>query len=390
MMISTKILGLAFAVSISVGPVLADDAPASGDSLPPGMPSSYTPGSTVSTGTYGQNLLPEGNPLSGLFTPQPQFPTAQTQMNQSDPSIPGQFSGNPLGGLFTYQNPSPDPNKPAGQTNNMLQGLFTGQSPFPTAQTPTNPQPQAKYAVEGFGQPSLDALKKDHIPFKVDDPNAPKDPNDYPGRLPDPKPADAAVADKKDGKDKDAKTADKNDKDAKDKDGKDKDTKTADKDKDAKTADKDKDAKAGDKAKDATTADKDKDGKTADADAKPGESKDKDKEQAAAKPSGPYNALKDALVLLNAGQGQQAVQVLAPFLKEHPTNAEAHYIAAVAFVMLRDMNMAAAEYRVVLHLVPATQLASLAVEGLKKIGMPAVTKQDNPAAQLPPLRQGNR
>jgi hypothetical protein len=361
-----KILLLAAALSISVGPALAQDASTSttpAAAPPAGLPADYSPGATVSTGTNGQPLLPEGNPLSGLFTPQPQYPTAQTQANpQAD--VPDKYSANPVGGLFNVSAPA-DANKPPETTNNMLQGLLTGQTPFQTPQSQTNPNPQGQYTVPGWGQPKLDDLKKADIPFKIDD-GSPKDPNDYPDRIPDPKPAAATDGkDKKDAAAKDDKDKDK--KDAKDKDGKDKDKSKDDKDKTATDADKDKDAD-----------------KTADADKDAKDKEDKGKE--AAKPAGPYNVLKDAIALMNGGRTQQALIVLAAALKQNPLNAEAHYLAAVGCVQMRDYKMAADEYRVVLRLVPATQLASLAVEGLKKIGMPALPK-DAPAPKYPALRQ---
>jgi hypothetical protein len=370
-----NILLLAVALSISVGPALAQDAAA--PPPPAGLPSDYSAGSTVSTGAGGQPLLPEGNPLSGLFTPQPQYPTPQSQANpQAD--VPDKYSANPIGGLFNVSAPK-DANAPPGGTNNMLQNLLTGQNPYqtPQAQQNQNPQPQAQYVVPGFGQAKLDELQKAGIQYKVND-GAPKDPNDYPDRIPDPKPAADAGAEKKDAtaaKDKDSKSdkdgKDKTAKDGKDKDGKDKDKSKDDKDK---TADKDKDGK---------DADKD---KTADAD-KEKDAKDKDKE--AQKPAGPYNALKDAIALMNGGRTEQALAVLAAALKQNPLNAEGHYLAAVGFVTMRDYKMAADEYRLVLRLVPATQLASLAVEGLKKIGAPAVLK-DAPSPKYPALRQSTK
>jgi hypothetical protein len=244
--------------------------------------------------------------------------------------------------------------------------LFTGQNPFQTPQAQQNPDPQAKYAAPGFGQPKLEDLQKQGIPFKVSDPNGAKDPNDYEGRVPDPKPAAPADA-KKDtaAKDKDKDAKDKDGKSAKDKDGKDKDAK----DKDGKS----KDGKA--------DADADKDKEKAEA--------EKAKEKEAAKPVGPYNPLKDAIALMSGGRTEQALTVLADVLKKNPANAEAHYLAGIGWVTMRNYPMAAEEYRVVLRLVPATQLASLAVEGLKKIGAPAITK-DTPSPKLPPLRQSPR
>lgn len=359
-----NILLIALGLTISAGPAFAQD---SSSSTPPpaGLPSDYTPGSTVTTGTGGQSLLPEGNPLQGLFTPQPQFPTAQTQQNPQ-PNVPENFGKEGgFGGLFNISGGAA-PNPQSG-TNNVLQGLFTGQNPFQTPQATQNPQPQAQFATPGYGQAKFSDLEKAGIQFKVG-PNT--DPNDYEGRVPDPKPAtpEPAAAAKKD-----VPAATKDAKDAKGDKDKDKDKDKAAKDKDGKS-DADKDGK-----------DKDKDAK-ADADK---DAKDKDKDKEALKPAGPYNPLKDAISLMQGGKTEQALYVLAEVLKKNPANAEAHYLAGIGWVNLRNYKMAADEYRVVLRLVPATQLAALAIEGLKKIGEPAITK-DTPPTKLPPLRQNPR
>jgi hypothetical protein len=368
-MLHRNIVLLAVSLAIAA-PAVAQDA--SAPAPPAGMPSDWTPGSAVTTGTYGQPLLPEGNPLSNLFTPQPQYPTPQTQQN-GPPPIPNDKITNPLGGLFTEQTQRGVAATPQQGTNNLIQGVFTGQNPFQTPQTPQNESGVSQYALPGYGQPKMEELEKAGIKFNVEDPNAPKDPYAY-EKLPDPKPADDA-ADKKDKEKTDAAVKDK-DKDAKDKDKDDKDKK-----KDGE-GDKDKDKKAdGDKDKD-----KDKD-TTADADADK-DKKDKDKDETPVV-TGPYNPLRDAMSLINGGQSPAAIAVLAKVLKQNPGNAEAHYLAAVAWVYQREYEKAAAEYRTVLSLVPATQLAGLAVEGLKKIGQPAVLP-NTPATKLPPLRQNSR
>jgi hypothetical protein len=55
-------------------------------------------------------------------------------------------------------------------------------------------------------------------------------------------------------------------------------------------------------------------------------------------------------------------------------------------VTLRDYNRAADEYRMVLQLVPTSPLAQRAIDGLKKIGMPATLSSVLPG-KLPTLRQ---
>jgi hypothetical protein len=89
---------------------------------------------------------PETNPLQGLFTPQPQYPTPQTIMNP-DPVQP-QGAKNQLQGMFTpqpqYVDPqtimNPNPAQPQGEPN-PLKGLFTPQPQYVTPQTIINPDP---------------------------------------------------------------------------------------------------------------------------------------------------------------------------------------------------------------------------------------------------------
>lgn len=195
----------------------------------------------------------------------------------------------------------------------------------------------------------------------------------------------------KDGKDKNSKDKDK-DKDNKDKTAnkdkngdKDKDKdKTADKDKDKKeSADKDKTAASDkDKEKDRDTAAADKD-KTADSDSVKDKQTEKEKEEAAKLAKQPYNPLRDAVFLLNTKQYAAAFQLIGGVISKQPRNAEAHYVAAVILVGMRDYALAANEYNLVLQLVPGSELSRLAIAGLKKINEPVRM----PKIKLPPLRQ---
>lgn len=89
---------------------------------------------------------PETNPLQGLFTPQPQYPTPQTIMNPDPVQPPG--TRNQLQGMFTPQPQYVDPQtimnpnaaQPAGEPN-PLKGLFTPQPQYLTPQTILNPDP---------------------------------------------------------------------------------------------------------------------------------------------------------------------------------------------------------------------------------------------------------
>lgn len=359
--------------------------------LPPDLPA----GETVTTGAYGQPLLPEGNPLTGLFTPQPQYQTPQTKMNDS-PTPAGET--NPIGKLFTYQNPNPEA-PPAG-TNNMLQGAFTAQPQFATPQSQVNPEPQAKFALPGYGQARFDEMAKFGVPFKVPgtDIGSPGAPPTGPGTGGVQVGVQPSASGRAAGADKDNDNLAARDKAAggdkepsKDKDRKDASKVAAtDGDKMGDSAAKDKDA-AGAKDKTADAA-KNNDGaaakdKTADKDKDKDKEKDKEtaKEDEKPKNLGPYNPLKDAIFFLNNGQYKEAVGIISVVLAKNPASAEAHYIAAVCFVGLRDFNMAAEEYRLVLRLVPTTTLAQMSIEGLKKIRMP-VTMSSVLPGKLPPLR----
>jgi len=349
---------------------------------PANLPADLPAGGTVTTGAYGQPLLPEGNPLTGLFTPQPQYVTPQTKMNDV-PVAAGE--ANPIGKLFTYQNPKIE--APPGETNNMLQGAFTGQPQFATPQSQINPEPQAKFAIPGYGQANFEDLAKSGVPFKV--PGTDIGSEGAPGIIVPGSAGSPAVGAQQPANgsavpaDKDTVAAkgkavadDKNP--SKDKDSNDDSTKTAGKDGDKAS---DKTAKDADASKDKTANAEDKDKKeVADKD------KDTAKEEEKPKNLGPYSPLKDAIFFLNNGQYQQAVGIISLVLAKNPASAEAHYIAAVCFVGLRDFKMAADEYRLVLRLVPTTPLAQMSIEGLKKIRMP-VTMSSVLPGKLPPLRE---
>lgn len=95
------------------------------------------------------NAQDASNPLEGLFTPQPQYPTPQTIMNPEPVPLPGQ--DNPIRAMFTPQPQYPTPQtimnpqaeQPPGQTN-PLNALFTPQPQYPTPQTIMNPEPVPK------------------------------------------------------------------------------------------------------------------------------------------------------------------------------------------------------------------------------------------------------
>ncbi len=384
-----NVLMLALTVLLSATPAFSQgaDSGSSGTDAtaapppPANLPAGLPEGGTVTTAANGQPLLPEGNPLTGLFTPQPQYVTPQSQMN-SVQVAPG--DKNPIGKVFSSQGPITQ-EAPTG-TNNMLQGAFTGQPQFATPQSQVNPEPQAKFAIPGYGQADFADMAKAGVPFSVPgtdigSPGRPPAPG-APGADAQPSAVDkngaAGANEKTSSKDKDGKDATK----ASGKDGDKAGDKTTAKDKDAAAA-KDKD---GDAAKDKAADGEDKDKKEA-ADKEKKEAADKEaaKEAEKLKQLGPYNPVKDAIFFLNAGQYKEALGIISTVLAKTPTNADAHYIAAVCFVGLRDFNMAADEYRLVLRLVPTTPLAQMSIDGLKKIRMP-VTMSSVLPGKLPPLR----
>jgi Flp pilus assembly protein TadD len=61
------------------------------------------------------------------------------------------------------------------------------------------------------------------------------------------------------------------------------------------------------------------------------------------------------------------LQTLNSIIATAPNNAEAHYIKAVAYVMLRQYIEAANEYKTVLRLLPGSPLAAKAEAGLKNL-----------------------
>lgn len=333
---------------------------------------------------------PEGNPLEGLFTPQPQYPTPQSQANPQ-PFVPQGNEENPIKALFNIQPQFPTPQNPGyatpeapKNTENHLQGFFTGQPQYVTPQTPVNPQPVPKFLIPGFNTPG--GVWKPGMPLpgeKKDSAQAQKEggANSAAGAV-------AGADNEKTGKDADGK-----DKSGKDKNGADKD-KVAKDGKDSKDAKDKNDKDKADKEKSAAddkekkdkgeVADKDgdkKDGDKKDSDDKNADAKDSDKKEAKVEPTLPYHPLREAIFLMNTGEYARSIAAIDAILKEQPHNAEAHYLKAVVLVAQRQYKSAGDEYRKVFALVPGTPLAGLAAEGLKKIGGPL---PDMP--KLPPLQ----
>ena len=204
---------------------------------------------------------PKTNPLAGLFTPQPQFPTPHSHDNPT-PSVSG---ANPLGSLFNVQPQYPNaqsqgyatPQTPNGA--NPLAGFMTGQPRSITPQTILNPDPKPR----------------------LDGPYGTEKKADEAAKPADTKPTEDAAKDK-DAKDKD--------------DDKDKDDKDKDKDKEAKD-EKEKKEKEEKEAKEA-----------------------KEKQEKEARETA-YNPMRDAIYQLNSGNYGEALQTLTGILKQQPGNA---------------------------------------------------------------------
>lgn len=76
----------------------------------------------------------------------------------------------------------------------------------------------------------------------------------------------------------------------------------------------------------------------------------------------------DVLFELSTGNYSSSVEKLDKILSKEPKNATAHYLKAIALVKLRNYTAAQTEYKLVLQLVPNTELAKKADAGLSKIG----------------------
>lgn len=251
-----------------------------------------------------------GNPLEGLFTPQPQYPKSHSILNpEATPPAPGEL--NPLKGLFTpqpqYPTPqtlvNPDGRPPDGEVNH-LTGLFTPVNQWATPRTLLNPQSEPRHLIPErqflWGQPEhRDALYREHhLNTYGKDVLIPSAKEQVKPRL---GPTDASSSAKK-----------------------------------SKDLDNTKRPKLFFESH-------------------------KSKE----KPSSPIS---EALFLIACSKYDLGLKAVDKILAMHPDDAQAHYVKAIALVKLRRYKDAAAEYRSVLRLQPTVHLGNLARKGLKKIG----------------------
>lgn len=80
-----------------------------------------------------------------------------------------------------------------------------------------------------------------------------------------------------------------------------------------------------------------------------------------------YDPLKEALFDLHSKEYEKCFNTLNKILLENPNNPSARYVRGVAYVLTRQYAKAADDYRQVLRLLPGSELANRASEGLKKI-----------------------
>lgn len=85
-------------------------------------------------------------------------------------------------------------------------------------------------------------------------------------------------------------------------------------------------------------------------------------------PAKPANTpLKKALAQIMLGKYDAGLTILNAYIEKNDKDAQAHYLKAVALVMLRQFSLARKEYGLVLKLSPGGELARRAEEGLKKL-----------------------
>ncbi len=254
--------------------------------------------------------VPRGNPLEGLFTPQPQYPKSHSLLNpEATPPPPGEL--NPLKGLFTPQpqyitpqtlrNPYGQP--PDGEVNH-LTGLFTPTNQWATPRTLLNPQSEPRHLIPerqflwGQSEEQAALYRQHNLNTYAREQVVPPKEQSKPG---------LGTTDT------------------------------------------------------GSSATKKKDGAIAKRPKLFTESHRSQEQQQ----SSPLNQAK---FLIASSKYDLGLQLIDRILIEHPDDAQAHYLKAVALVKLRRYKDAATEYKTVLTLQPKDHLGNLARQGLKKLG----------------------
>lgn len=297
--------------------------------------------------------VPRGNPLQDLFTPQPQYPTAQSQANPQ-PAAPTAGELNPLKGLFTpqpqYQTPqatrNPDGQPPDGEVNH-FKGFFTPANQWATPQTVLNPDAVPRNLIPerqllwGTDEEKAALIRQHNLnTFGTEQP-----PQAVPSR---PGPGHAALEEQ-------GKT-------------------TAPKGKAATTAQKEKitpgqkqKPTAANKQVAKSTASAPEQGKAAEAEGQPAAIAAP--KTASSTPGAQPSRLREALSLIASAQYEKSVELLDHVLSDKHDDAQAHYLKAVALVKMHRYKDAAAEYKDVMRLAPSDKIGALAHDGLAKIGL---------------------
>jgi hypothetical protein len=279
-----------------------------------------------------------GNPLEKLFTPPNQWSTPQTVLNPQPPAPdPGEL--NPLRNLFTpmvqwstpqtLQNPQAGP--PDGEVSH-LKNVFTPPNQWSTPQTVLNPQavPPSLVPERELLWGSDDRRNELLLEHRANTLGSASSP---PAVL-----APGAVAEQT--------------------------QKSAAQPKKAQSA-----AKSASKAPDSTkTSSKE----SAIVPAEPSKNGLTVPPPPVSQPAGGAKAdspLKMSLSLMRSGDNERSLQLLNQIIGQHPADASARYLKAVALVRMKQYKAAAEEYNEVIRLSPGTRLSTYAREGLTKIGL---------------------
>jgi hypothetical protein len=311
---------------------------------------SIAPSIDTNVGSGSGLNVERGNPLLHLFTPPPQWPTAQTLWPEQ-PKMPEAGETNPLKGLFTPQPqymtpqalPNPEGHPPDGEVNH-LKGFFTPENQWATPQTELNPEERPHHYVPErqvlWGTPEeREALIREH------------NRNTYGSEVPplevQPKAPQAVAQNKQANARGNARAG----------------AKTAAGSQGQAGAQKDAQGKVAGNVGAITAAQPSTLGVV------PGQKPlVNGKPELSPVDKAAQQELRGALDQLKGGRYQDSVNACDQVLQLRPENAQAHYIKAVALVNLRQFKEAANQYNEVMRLAqPGDKLMDLARVGLAKI-----------------------
>jgi hypothetical protein len=298
------------------------------------LPGTAQEAPTVDSGNPVLNV-PRGNPLQGLFTPQPQYPHAQSLLNpEPTPPAPGEL--NPLKGLFTPQPQfvtpqalkNPDGQPQDGEVNH-LTGLFTPHNQWATPQTVLNPVSEPHHLIpeRQFLWGTTEERTALYMQHKLNT----SEPDTYvrkqPPKVEKPQSGLGQI--------------------------------------DAWSTDSRHRKMGGTGGIDGKNKITDSPIRTTGEQLKTPPSKPINKSGTSGEKQSP---LAEALSLIALSRYDSALKLIDSILSKHPDDAQAHYVKAVALVKMRRYKDAADEYRTVLRIQPEDRVGNLARQGLKKIG----------------------